>query len=280
MATSSIIQVRKNNGDLVPFDPDKIAEALRRSGAAESDISTILPKVINASYDGITTRKIFNLAYGLLRKVSNQSAGRFKLKKALLELGTTGFPFEQFFARILESEGFNTRTGEIISGRCVQHEVDVLAEKPGKLIMAECKYHQSEGIKSDVKISLYVHSRFQDIGNRLREDPAFSRIDFQPMLITNTRFTEDAIQFAECSGLNLVSWDYPAGSCLKDRIDRSGFYPISVLKSLTKQEKNTLMDHGVILCRELAQNPDSFNLIQVPGKRMQQVVQEVEALIR
>lgn len=278
-AANGEIRVRKNTGELVTFDLQKLKEALRRSGAGEIEIETVALQVQSSIYEGITTKRIFELAYSLLRKLSNKSAGRYKLKKALFELGPSGFPFETFVSRIIETEGYTVKTGQFIAGKCVQHEVDVVAIKPGTMLMAECKFHQSEGIKSDVKISLYVHSRFQDIGNKLQEDPAFRGIRFQPMLITNTRFTDDAIQFGECSGLRLLSWDYPEGNGLKDRIDRLHLYPVTVLKSLNRQETIALMEKGTVLCKDIAEHPELLANLGLPQKRINNVIHEAEALM-
>jgi len=275
----SVIQVRKNNGELVPFEIIKLKEALRRSGAAEIEIEAIALQVQSSLYEGIKTKKIFELAYSLLGKLSNRSAGRFKLKRALFELGPSGFPFEQFVGKIIENEGYTVQTGQFIQGRCVRHEVDVVASKPGKVIMAECKFHQSEGIKSDVKISLYVHSRFQDIGYKIQEDSSYKNVHFQPMLVTNTRFTDDAVQFAECSGLKLLSWDYPSGNGLKDKIDRLHFYPVTVLKSLNRQEVLGLLDKGIVLCSDIVKHPELLDGLHVPDQRIKTIRQEAQTLV-
>lgn len=273
------IKVKKNTGELVPFDESKLKEALSRSGAAERDIERVSKEVEAALYDGITTKKIYQIAYNKLRKLSHRSAGRYRLKKALFQLGPSGFPFEHFVARLFEMQGFQVETGKIIQGRCVQHEVDMAARKQGEIIMAECKFHQSEGAKSDVKTSLYVRSRFTDILDRLQTEEEES-FRFQPMLITNTRFTTDAMQYGKCSGLQLISWDYPQGSSLKDLIDRSGLHPITVLKSLTKKETKALMDRGIVLCREIAEKPELLNPLTIPQRRLNNILKEAQALVR
>ncbi len=278
-AATKSIQVRKNTGELVAFDIQKLKDALRRSGAGEDEIEAVALQIQSSLHEGITTKIIFEQAYSILRKLSNRSAGRFKLKKALFEMGPSGFPFETFVSKIIETEGYKVQTGQIIKGRCVQHEVDVVAIQPGKVIMAECKFHQSESVKSDVKISLYVHSRFQDIGNKLQEDPAYNGMHFQPMLITNTRFTEDAVQFAECSGLKLLSWDYPNGDGLKDRIDRLHMYPVTVLKSLNRQELVELMNKGIVLCSDVIRHAEILDFMHITHRRMKIIEQEVLALI-
>ena len=80
-------------------------------------------------FDGISTRKIYQIAYSILYKLSNRAAGRYRLKKALFQLGPSGYPFEQFIAKILEQEGYKTKTGQFIQGKCIKHEVDVVGKK-------------------------------------------------------------------------------------------------------------------------------------------------------
>jgi len=274
------LQVRKNTGELVSFDINKLADALQRSGASDSEIDQVIQQVRTSLYEGITTKKIYQLAYSKLRQLSSRSAGRYKLKKALLEMGPTGFPFEQFVGRLLETEGYTVQTGQMIHGRCVLHEVDVVGTKQGTILMAECKFHQTEGTKSDVKTSLYVHSRFEDIKFKYVEEQDNHHNTFIPMLVTNTRFTDDARQFGECAGLRIVSWDYPTGHSLKDMIDRTGLYPLPVLKSLNKQEAIKLMESGTVLCREIIEKPDVLDFLRIPNRRISNILQEAHSLIR
>lgn len=81
-----------------------------------------------------------------------------------------------------------------------------------KKIMVECKFHSSRDTKSDVKVPLYIHSRFDDIRKELSRQNPGGKMSFEGWLVTNTRFTEDAIRFGRCAGLHLVSWDYPEQS--------------------------------------------------------------------
>ncbi|MCF8229454.1 MAG: restriction endonuclease [Bacteroidales bacterium] len=272
------IKVRKNTGELLPYEPEKLREALRRSGAGESNIEKVSRHVESELYDGITTKKIYQIAYNQLRKVSHRSAGRYKLKKAIFQLGPSGYPFEYFVARLLEKEGYRVKTGQVIQGKCVQHEVDVVAEMQGKILMAECKFHHAAHVKSDVKTSLYVKARFDDIRDRLGKDTSPVALQFTPMLITNTRFTMDAEKYGECSGLKLMAWDHPQGNSLKDWIDRSGLHPLTVLKSITKKELKTLMKEGVVLCREIIEQPASLDLLDLTQRRKNSIIKEARAL--
>lgn len=123
------ISIVKMDGEKAVFDSSKLVSSLERSGANDVGISRILSHVEASLYDGISTKEIYKIAFSLLRKSSRPTAARYKLKKAIMELGPTGFPFEKFVGEILAHQGFSTNVGVIVKGHCVNHEVDVVAEK-------------------------------------------------------------------------------------------------------------------------------------------------------
>lgn len=131
----------KANGEKVPFQIAKLTNSLKRAHASEEDIQQIVAQVENQIYDGMTTKKIYQMAFKLLKGKSRVSASKYKLKKALMELGPSGFPFKKFVGKILEREGFDIKVGVIVQGNCVQHKVDVIAQKDNNHYMIECKYH-------------------------------------------------------------------------------------------------------------------------------------------
>tara|TARA_B100000424_G_C22590516_1_gene331009 strand:- start:130 stop:498 length:369 start_codon:yes stop_codon:yes gene_type:complete len=97
---------------------------------------------------------------------------------------------------------------------------------------------------------------------------------------TNTRFTTDAIQYSKCVGLLLTSWDYPMGNGLKDRIDKSGFHPLTALTTITKSEKTKLLDKGIVLCKELSETPSLLNEIGIDKSRQKKILEDLEALCK
>ncbi len=251
------ILIRKSNGEKVPFDEEKLRSALSRSGATAGEAEEAIESVRKILQEGISTRKIYQYAYQRLRKKSKHAAGRYRLKRAMMELGPSGYPFEKFVAKLLEAQGYHCLINQIQQGKCVDHELDVVAAKENLRIMIECKYHSDAERKSDVKVPLYIHSRFMDVKAAWEKEN--SGKNFKGMVITNTRFSEDATNYARCSGLLIVSWDYPQGNSLKDQIDRTGVHPITTLGLLKKTEKQQLLDKGVVLCREL---PDHIQLLE------------------
>jgi len=240
MANETNILITKASGELVPFAPEKLMRSLAKAGATQAQAEEILASVKPLLHRGISTKTIFKNAFRLLKKVSPPQAGRYKLKNAIMELGPTGFPFEKYFAAILQNMGYRVQTGVILQGACVKHEVDVIAEKENQHEMVECKFHLQQGIFCNVKIPLYIHARFKDLQAGFANRPSGNNILHQGWVITNTRFTTDAIQYGTCAGLKLIGWNYPNGNGLNNLIDKMGLYPITALTSITKKEKQTL----------------------------------------
>ena len=117
-----------------------------------------------------------------------------------------------------------------------------------------------------------------DIEKAWRKKQENKTIRFAGMLITNSRFTEDALQYGKCAGIRMVSWDFPPGDSLKDWIDRSGFHPITSLSSLTKQEKKQLLEQETVLCRQIKEDPALLDTIALSKRKAAQVIREVNAL--
>ncbi|QHI36590.1 hypothetical protein IMCC3317_19530 [Kordia antarctica] len=274
------INIVKYSGDSVPFDVYKLINSLRRSQASEELIKQIVEQVQDQLYDGITTKKIYKMAFKMLKGKSRVSASKYKLKKALMELGPTGFPFEKLVGKLFAHEGYTTEVGVIVQGNCVQHEIDVIAQKDNKHYMIECKYHSDQGRFCNVKIPLYIHSRFLDVEKQWERQKGHEAKLHKGGVYTNTRFTKDAIQYGKCVGMLLTSWDYPKGNGLKERIDESGLHPLTALTTMTKAEKTKLLDKGIVLCKELHENPSLLKQIGIDKKRHKKILEDSEALCK
>ncbi len=271
------MEIIKHSGERARFSIDKLRNSLRKSGAEEELVQQISNQVRDELYQGISTQEIYNRAFTLLKKERAIYASRYKLKKAIYELGPTGFPFEKFVASLFFFSGHKVRTGVVLQGKCVSHEVDVVAEKDGQYIVLECKFHSEEGRNCDVKIPLYIHSRYRDIrsfyGTMEKDDTPN-----EGWVATNTRFTGDAQEYGKCAGLHLLSWDYPSGDGLKDRIDRLGLYPITVSTLLSQREKQFLLSRDIVLCRQLVDDDFYLDHLNVSPKRKQRILKEIDLL--
>ncbi len=262
----------------MPFSSLRLAESLRTSGADEGTVDHILKKVEEELFPGISTREIYNRAYSMLKRKKPVYASKYKLKKAIYELGPTGFPFEKFISTLLQFSGYKTRVGEVVKGRCVSHEIDVLAQKNGKTFLVECKFHGEEGRNCNIKVPLYIHSRFEDVrGTDNGNSSGFTKPD-QGWVVTNTRFTQDAVDYGKCTGLYLLSWDLPDEDGLRNRIDRLALYPITVSALLSQREKQFLLSRDIVLCRQLVKDTFYLDHLGISDNRKARILKEIEEL--
>ncbi len=271
-------QIKKVSGELETFSRTKLINSLKRSGAEVEIVNSIADDVESWLYDGIPSKKIYDKAFALLRKKQLGIAARYKLKNAMMELGPTGYPFEFFVGQVFKLMGYDVEVGKVLQGHCVTHEVDVIATKEKEQHFIECKYYQHTGKNANVQVPMYIRSRVDDLIKYRKSLPEFEGFVFHGGVVTNTRFTADAISFGECTGLSLLSWDYPQGKGLKEIVDREKIFPITVLTRLNLSEKQQFMEKGIVICRQLAENPEVLAAIVTDNNKVKKVLQEIKYL--
>jgi len=268
------ILITKADGEQEPFDPLKLDASLVRAGASPAMRKRITTRIMQDLRPGMTTSEIYRHAYDILEREEEQPvAARYSIKRALFSLGPSGFPFEQFLAEVLRAHGWKARTGVALTGRCAPHEVDVFAEKEGRRIGIEAKFHNEAGGKTDIKDALYVKARFEDLRNTPDES---SRLT-EGWLVTNTTFTRNAVRYAQCSGLTLLAWDYPRENNLLRMIEDARVHPLTCLTTLSESEKRRLLDSKVVLCRHVA-TPHLLKEYGIKPARVPQVLEEAKRL--
>jgi hypothetical protein len=272
-------EITKASGERTHYDRDKLIQSLRRSGAGDDAIERVVADVESTLVDGMSTHKIYRRAFQMLKRTNVVAASQYKLKSAVMALGPSGYPFEQFVGALFRAMGWTCQVGVILPGMCVTHEVDVFAKKNGVIRFTECKFRNMPGSKVDVKVPLYVHSRVRDLIARYGKDhPDEAVSGYQGWIVTNSKFTEDAERYGECEGLNLLAWDYPQGRGLLDMIRSTGLLPVTVLHSLSNKQKEMLLSKDMVLCSDLRERPDVLAEIGVEGLVKTKVLEELEAL--
>lgn len=246
-----MIDIIKADGEKQKFKKEKLERSLKRVGVRPELIKKVSGEVVKIVKPEISSEKILNKVTSELKKERPILAGRYNLKRAIMELGPTGFPFERYISEILKEYGYNTRVGIITRGYCVDHEIDVIAKKDQKHFMIECKYHNRPGIKSNVKTALYIYARFLDVKKSWEKIPGHSNLFHQPWLVTNTKCTSQAIKYAACAGLRIISWRYPKSQSLEYLIEKKGLYPITTLPSLTRFSKERLAQKNLMMAKDL-----------------------------
>jgi hypothetical protein len=254
------------------FDVEKLKRSLTRPGASPDVIEKIVTYVQKNLSQFKTTEDIFRFALEQLKEKEPHIATRYNLKRALLEFGPTGYPFEKYIALILDAQGYATETNLIIKGWCVDHEIDIVAQKDHESFMVECKFHNELSYRTHVQVPLYTEARFHDIEKTWKpDDPQHSLM--HTWIFTNTSFTYEAIKYSNCIGIRLTSWDYPKDDNLAQLIVKLDLYPVTAIASLSKKRRYLLVKNGFFLARDVEKNID---LLKKSGMNNA----EIEALIK
>jgi len=272
-----MIKIIKQNGELEDFDPEKLRSSLLRSKASEELSEEIIEHIQKELRDGMGTDQIYKHAFFLLEKKSKPVALSYSLRRAILTLGPSGFPFEKYLGEILKEKGYTVKTDQIVRGKCAEHELDVIAYNENKLIAIEAKFHNSLGIKSDLKTALYVKARGEDLAN-IEFNYGKKRKFDENWLVTNTKFSSSAINYGKCAGMTLIGWNYPERGNLQDIIQDSGLHPITCLQSLSNIQKTAILSSGTVLCKSLKPGSEILNSLRLNKEKLEEVGREVSAV--
>ena len=266
-----MIQVVKADGSIEPFSEEKLIASIKRAGIPSSLHPQVLDRVKKGLYENIPTSEIYKYIEDYLGSAKEYSSrSKYSLKSAIMELGPTGFPFEVYIAEILKAEGYTTEVGITMTGKCVNHEVDIIAKKGNEKLMVECKFHNRPGIRSDLHVSLYTKARFDD----LKEKHGFTKA----MLVTNTKITLDALAYADCENLKVLSWGYPEEENIRNLIEKHKLYPVTQFAFLSLAEKQELLAKDVVLMKQICNNPEILNQITIPSNKREQIMTEAKSV--
>jgi len=268
--------IRKSSGEKEEFNIKKLHRSLRKSGANSKLIKQITEEIKKQKLR--STKTIHKIVTQMLTKKAPSIAARYNLKRALMELGPAGYPFEQFVAHIFAAQGYATMTNQIINGNCIDHEIDIMATKEKKHFMIECKFHNRIGLKTNIKVILYIQARFEDVRIEWEQVPQDNHEFHRAWVVTNTRFTSKAIKYAECMNIKLLGWKYPENQGIAQLIDSIGLYPITALTSLTQQQKHAFIREGFVLCRDASKNIELLKNLKFSSKQIKKLVKEAETV--
>jgi hypothetical protein len=271
-----LITITKADGARELFEQSKLENSLRNAGGNDQIIEEVIEHIGKEMYDGIPTHEIYSRAFKLLREHSMPIAVKYSLRRALSDLGPDGFPFEKYIAKIFESWGYNTLTDQTVLGACVPHEIDVVAWNKEDLAMIEAKFHNELGMKSDIKVALYIKARFDDLRGNTFDYGGIKRTLTSGWLITNTKFTDQAIKYGECNGLKMIGWNYPAKGNLQDIIEELHLHPLTCLVTLNNTNKKDLLNQGMVLCMDIYNNQSILNKINIPNDQINNVINEIK----
>jgi hypothetical protein len=278
------IFVKKNSGELELYNPKKIEKSCVKAGASKEVAEEVIKEIEKILYDGITTKEIYNEVLKLLDEKSVIAGVKYRLKEAMMNLGPEGFPFETFFSKILINLGYKVQLRRIIRGLCTNHEIDIIAEKHAneqiKKIMVECKYHNLPGIYTGLKEALYTYARFLDL--RDGEMKGLCEKFDEAWLVTNTKFSEEAKEYAKCKKMTIIGWSYPPNQGIETLIENNKqLYPITILRKIKKTELKKFSSANLIVINDiLTRTADELaKTVGISSEEASKIKEEAETLI-
>ncbi len=267
--------VTKADGSREPFSIEKVKQTAIRAGADDGLAGRVAAEVAKKAYDGIPTRTILQIALKLLDRLEPSVAARYDLKGAIMRLGPAGFIFEELVADMLSHWGWKTAVHKVLKGKCASHEVDVIAEKAGGRGMIEAKYHNQPGIFTGIKDALYVVARFEDLVAARTREAGFT----EPWLATNTKFSSDVIQYADCRGLRLLGWKYPAKGSIQYMLETKRLYPVTVIRTLDGGSLEKLAAAELMFCSDLLISArELFRMTGIGGNKVAELQKAARAI--
>jgi hypothetical protein len=264
-------------GEKEPFSSRKVYESAQRVGASKKlarDIANTIKKEVKP---GTKTSEIYKRVKELLSEKEPKPALKFSLKEAMRRLGPTGFPFEKYVGEIFSSRGFKVKLNQRIAGRCCVYEIDFLAIRKDLVLVGECKYRSDPAGKVDSNIALINHARYLDI----KEGSSFGERSVQSVLVTNSKFTDKAIRYSNCVGVELLGWRYPREKGLEKLIEEEKMYPVTVLPSLRDDISNTLAKKRMMMAKDLLKIDirDFSKKTRIPQKVLKKLKNEASILL-
>ena len=243
------VSVTKADGTKESFDKWKVMRTCLRMGATQETAQAIADEIESRLYDGISTRRILQMIYSRLKKRKPVMKLQVDLRRSLSLLRSAP-DFELFIQLLLSEHGYEVTPNQIVKGRCMEHEVDAVARKNGKTCIVEVKHHYKYHTPTSLDVSRISRAVLEDVTEAYELGLNNLKIDYA-MIVCNTKLSEHAKRYADCRGISHIGWSSPPDHDLQTMIQEKKLYPITLLKGLNAETRNTLANNGVILLKQL-----------------------------
>ncbi|MCW3982781.1 MAG: ATP cone domain-containing protein [Candidatus Bathyarchaeota archaeon] len=245
------VSVTKANGTKQPYDPEKIIQTCLRLGASHKEALQIEQKIARKLYDGISTQKILQLIFTLMRKSKPAVRHLFDLRRGI-SLMASKPEFEVYVRTILAQSGFAVQPNTVLRGLCGEHEVDAIAQKDGVTYLVEVKHHVNYHALTGLDESRIARAIIEDVTEGYQNGTSTLKVD-RAMIVTNTRFSDHALAYGSCRGILQIGWASPEGFSLKETINKYKLYPLSCLRGVKVETRLRLVEAGIVLIKQLLQ---------------------------
>jgi len=274
-----MIFVTKFDGRKQPFDRRKVINTCLRMHATQQQARIVAERIERKIYDGIQTRKILRMIFSYLQEFRPEVKHRIDLREAMGRLRPKP-DFEVFVALLLKEYGYSVVGSQLLEGRCVTHEIDGIAVKDDKMILIEAKHHLQHHTFTGVDVFLETQARLEDLREGFVEKK--HKMNFSKALIVcNTKFSDHALNYAKCMGIEYIGWKAPAEAGLETMIEKKRFYPITLLKNLDSETEQKLADNDVLTLKQLIQYDTEllYRKTRIPRERIKSLIRAAKELM-
>jgi hypothetical protein len=273
------VSVTKADGSRQLFDGEKVVKTCIRMGATRSVAESVVKEIEARLYDGIETKEILQMVFKRLKRHRPSVRYHFDLRKALSLLNPAP-DFELFVQVLLREHGYDVTPNQIIRGRCVEHEIDAVARKNGKIFIVEVKHHYNYHTPISLDVSRISRAVFEDVTEGYEFGLNDRKID-RAMIVCNTKLSEHAKRYAECRGIHHIGWSSPQNHDLQTMIEAKHLYPITYLKRLNRVTRRKLLSHQIVLLKQLTEkNPRELRRqTGISPKEFESILRKIRALL-
>jgi Holliday junction resolvase-like predicted endonuclease len=243
------VLVTKANGYKQPFDRNKVVQTCLRMGASPQVADKVAGMVERRLYAGISTREILQLTFRFMRKYKPTVKHLLDLRKGLSMMEPKP-EFETYIRALLANSGYEVESNRILRGKCGEHEVDSIAKKDGVTYFVEVKHHYSYHTLTGLDESRIAQAILEDANDGYLLGMSTLKID-RAMIVTNTRYSDHAIQYGSCKNILQVGWSSPHTLGLRDMVQNSALYPLSCLRGIKYETRMRLVNSGIVLVKQL-----------------------------
>jgi Holliday junction resolvase-like predicted endonuclease len=249
------ISVTKADGSKQLFNREKVVQTCLKMGATIQMANEVAGQVQRSLFEGVPTRTILQLIFRLMEEYKPEVGHLFDLRTGI-SLMDSKPEFEMFVQVLLAHSDFDVSPNRILRGKCGRHEVDAIAKRDGVIYFVEIKHHLSYHSLTGLDESRIAQAILEDA----QEAVALGLTDFKvdrAMIVTNTRYSEHAVEYGTCKNILLIGWSSPQTLGLREIIEKSNLYPLSCLRGLSHDDRTRFVNSGILLLKQLLEQDRS-----------------------
>jgi len=262
------MDVIKFSGEIQSFKPNKIYATIREAGGTEKIARETIRKIERKKKKIMHSGEILSIVLKNLKKEAGVSQ-RYNLKRSIMELGPAGFTFEKYFSQILRNYGYETQTNQKLRGKKIFHEVDIVTKREKKYLI-ECKYHNDPGKSTRLHSAMYTYARVLDL-KKYKFDSSW--------LVTNTKCSQDAVNYSIGVNQKVTSWNHPKKESLRELIQKENLFPVTILQSIRQSVKRKLIDKEILIIKEILLMKEKELLKYMSRRNVRKMLVEIAEVI-